>query len=223
MPPDSDADSELQTPRVNGKPTRLHRLSYAELAKSPLLASLVSLINKAYAATHGPPYLPANPRRLRGDADLLQELAPRTTLYVLTLEDRTMGVIMYEECELPGVSDRRSEPTAIDATKRPQLEGGRDEYQCIVRFFNVNPSLHRRGIGSWLAGMLEDDVKRTARSLEGVSTVRLALATAGEVNGDYYTRHGWRTTRRTRIPAGCLGSPEGFTALWMDKVLPLDT
>ncbi|EJD48476.1 hypothetical protein AURDEDRAFT_183396 [Auricularia subglabra TFB-10046 SS5] len=213
------ASEQQQPPQVHGQPTVLHRLSHTELATSPLLPSLVSTINAAYEATHKPPYLPAGMQRLANAEQLLRELAPSATLYVLSQDGKAIGAIVAE-AYAPALADD-ADPKAV--AFRPQLEGdGAGELRRVIRFFVVDPALQGQGIGAWLGRLLEDEAKREARAIEGVERVRLGLATAEEVNGAYYTRRGWRTTRRTPMPAGSFESPEGFTAQWMDKVLPLN-
>lgn len=210
-------------PQVRGQPTTLHELSYADLATSPLLPSLVATINAAYAATHKPPYLPAGMQRLASAEQLLAELASSATLHVLSQDGAAVGAIMTE-AHAHDPAALRDDADPVQAAFRPQLEAdeGGVEYRRILRFFVVDPALQGQGVGAWLARLLEDDAKQRARATVGMERVRLGLATAAEVNGAYYTRRGWRTTRRVPVPAGNFGSPEGFTALWMDKVLSLE-
>ncbi|KZV82353.1 hypothetical protein EXIGLDRAFT_729812 [Exidia glandulosa HHB12029] len=217
-----------QPPLVDGHPTTLHRLTYAEFGQSPFLEPLYELVNAAFATTHIPPYWPEGDlKRLHTASELVDEMDPTAITYILTQSSvdgdlRVVGSICEEVFDAQPRYDAAAGMSPFkDILYQDVAPREASVAQRMIRSLVVDPALMGKGIGGWL---LEYAIAQIQAQLsrEGRWTgARLVLSAIYEINGRYYDKRGWKTVAKRVMPPGYLGSPAGFSIVRMERDVAL--
>lgn len=220
------------TPVVNGVPTTLHRLTSLELAQSPLLQPLVTLINAAFERIHVPPFFRENhPQRYSSAETLIADLDSTSAIFILTQrheehETRVLGSVTEEQYSEPTADhdgdDESPFKTLMWQDARPCQE---DVDYRDMRLLVVDPSLQGQGLAAWLLACFEAHTKLRLEkeSLERQrhwTGAQLLLVCILEIQGRYYHERGWTVVAQRSMPPGFRGI-EGFTIVRMEKAIQL--
>jgi len=211
---------------VNGEPALISLHSTPELAESPYLPLIRSVINAAYRAGsfNGPlEYLPASVVRLNSETQLLDEIGPDAfTILVNSSMEHPAGLQVYASASarpFTGLADAGHMDEAVRTFKRSApiapMDPNIEQWELLLMAVDV--SLQKQGIAGKLMGMVEDEIRR--RSSGNGREVHVILSTMKERNFEYYRKKGYVLTAEKKFGKGVHGSRDGFTVAEMMKKL----
>ena len=207
-------------PVINGKATALTLFSPFQLAKSPLLPALYTLINDAFRIGHEKSGHRVSTSRLRYDGQLNDELGdkPGTFTYVLCFAG-TNDVI----------ATASAKPHAVDLSvavgersmwmRWAAIDESKEAWELST--MAVAEDVQRQGLAGYLMNITEDEVRRRfiASSISG-KQLTLVITTVKERNFAFYSNKGYTMDYEMAYDKGHIGSEMPFHVVFMSK--PVD-
>lgn len=234
-PPDAGPTSSAG-PSINGKPTTLTLYEPSQLVNSPLISSLYTVINTAFATSHAQkcPFS-ADVDRLLAPEDYLSQLGtdPGTFAYMLTWPgtDQVVGTVSAHRYVAPVVVAEAipwERGSTFKRLKSPVADSEAESAEVWeLKFVAVDVALQGQGLATYLMDLADGEVKRrflaTASPENGArkpaKKLWMVLTTVRECNGRFYARRGYAVDGETWHEPGFLGSEGGFHIVHMSKVL----
>lgn len=228
----STPPTTIDGPQINGTPTTLTLFSPTQLAVSPLLPSLIKVINDAFRSVEQKKGVKGIPlERLRGNSQLFDELgsAPGTFTYVISYTGTHDVVATASGKRYLGevAIVKPPEVSSLDVAKTFKRFGlvaeGTEAWELST--MAVDPGLQRQGLAGYLTELTENEIKQcfdATKKEHCKSKLLILLTTTKEINGEYYEKRGFALDYETAYPRGHLGVKTGFTVAHMSREAKLD-
>lgn len=232
LPNPSATPPSFEGPQVNGRSTTVTLFAPSQLAKSPLLPSLVGVIILAFRhqGHEKDGATVVNSDRFQYDGQLLDELsnAPGTFTYVLYYSGTE---------EVVATASAKRYMGAVEVIEPPNKQTEKNEKgNTFTRFWTVpddteawelstmavDAKAQKQGLAGYLMRLTEDEVKRRFRVANSDTPVKKLvqmITTIKEVNGVFYSKKGFTKDYEKWYEPGHLGSENGFTIIHMSKLL----
>ena len=220
--------------RIHDCSTTLTLFTPSQLAASPLLKPLSTVINAAFATQghqiNGESVLSA--ARLRYDGQLIDELGAGTGTFTYVLHSRdedgketviaTASAKRYlGKVEIAGMQDFQQ--TGNTFTRFGPVAEGREMWELST--MAVDGRFQRQGLAGYLMKITEAEVVRRFRggNVKGKGRkLIMAITTIKEVNEIFYRKRGFETDYEVVFPVGHMESVTGFTITHMSKEVAVD-
>jgi GNAT superfamily N-acetyltransferase len=206
-------------PVINGKATTLILFSPLQLAKSPLLPALYTLINDAFRAGHEKSGTRVSRSRLLYEGQLNDELGdkPGTFTYVLCYSG-TNDVIATASAK-PHALDLSVAVGERSMWKRwVPIAEGKEAWELST--MAVAKDIQGQGLAGYLMKITEEGVRRCslASSVPGKQLI-LVITTVKERNFGFYSRKGYTMDYEMFYDKGHIGAEVPFHVVFMSKNL----
>jgi len=212
---------------------------------TPLSQTLCDFINRAFNATHNPPYYGASMLRYDTLDEFKGEVTDSAVIYTLFQQGKLLGMMVlapyrplpYTLETMPSPDDSwevflpsSSQSGFSSADSTDEVDAALEEVWICLQALTVDPELHGQGVGGWLLRLFEHEALVYARARRDAVSVtsnrrptrlRMALTTTLEINAAFYERRGWFTTRKYVHVPGYYGSTVSITTAQLEKVVDL--
>ncbi|WPH01489.1 Hypothetical protein R9X50_00433500 [Acrodontium crateriforme] len=225
----------LPGPTVNGQPTVATLLNPDELASSPLLDSLGTMINAAFTAGHSTKNILGGTKRLNQPSDLPVQIGSSPGTFTVLVTDahesnpRVLGTVSAKPYSVPlDIARNGTKKSAFLRLVAPTRRAPRAPVVELweLKFLAVDPSLQRQGLAVFLLDLAEAEVRRRSEAKRSVDVepgtdveLVMVLTTIDELVGPFYMRRGYELDYKSFQDIGYMGTEVGFTIAHYSKLL----
>ncbi|MCJ1473968.1 hypothetical protein MMC13_002624 [Lambiella insularis] len=209
---------------ISGHQAIISLLTASELATSPFLPLLFTLINGAFShvIANGPKGLVSPTfRRLSNANELLEELGSNAFVYIISTPLESADKLkVFATASFKCFTGKVPESTN-DFMRNFKNIASPDPATSIERWelvlMAVDPTLQNQGLAGKLMRLVEEDIGRRAKGSR--RKIQIVLTTVKEHNESFYAKRGYIKTGENKIEKGVDVGPTGFTILEMMKML----